>query len=275
MPRGQRLLRLVFFLVIVGGAVAAIVFQELAYISSAKVSSYRQANNHENHDRNKKDWPYQVAVATDWLTDSLTERREWLNVLFTGLVALFTLTLSRATSQLSALARIQADDMQKLLRAAQDLRVAAEAQAKTATEQHATLREQASATVAIAEAAKSSAGAAERTVKTMEDTAERQLRAYVYVANASILEANSEYRPNIRIKFKNFGRTPAYEVRNTCRSMMVLTGKPDDTIVETTYHGRGDWQRIVVDRRGDGRGAGPRQLFDEHQGAPRLLDRAV
>jgi hypothetical protein len=31
----------------------------------------------------------------------------------------------------------------------------------------------------------------------------------------------------------------------------------------------------LLDRRGDGRGAGPRQLFDQHQGAARLLDRAV
>ena len=40
-------------------------------------------------------------------------------------------------------------------------------------------------------------------------------------------------------------------------------------------HRRGDRQRPRLDRRGDGRGAGARQLLDQHQGAARLLDGAL
>jgi hypothetical protein len=60
----------------------------------------------------------------------------------------------------------------------------------------------------------------------------RQLRAYVYVADASILHANSEYRPNIRITFKNFGQTPAYEVRNTSRFIVVRTENAEHFVPE-------------------------------------------
>ena len=40
-------------------------------------------------------------------------------------------------------------------------------------------------------------------------------------------------------------------------------------------HRRGDRQRPLLHRRRDGRGAGPRQLLHQHQGAARLLDRAL
>jgi hypothetical protein len=65
----------------------------------------------------------------------------------------------------------------------------------------------------------------------LANTAERQLRAYVYVADASILHTNSEYRPNIRITFKNFGQTPAYQVRNTCRFTLMRTETVEEVVV--------------------------------------------
>ncbi len=63
----------------------------------------------------------------------------------------------------------------------------------------------------------------------------RQLRAYVYVADVSILEANSGNRPNIQIKYKNYGQTPAYEVRNTSR-FAVEMGENINYPQEVTIH---------------------------------------
>jgi hypothetical protein len=86
--------------------------------------------------------------------------------------------------------------------------------------------------------ARISADAARKTVSTMEATAAHQLRAYVYVADASILEANSGYRPNIRITFQNYGQTPAYQVRNTSRFSVVRTENAEHFVaeVEVTSH---------------------------------------
>ena len=68
-----------------------------------------------------------------------------------------------------------------------------------------------------------------------EQTAERQLRAYVHVENAEIIHSNDEWRPNIRISVKNYGQTPAREVRHKIDNALVLKGpgnfdlKPDDS----------------------------------------------
>jgi hypothetical protein len=45
----------------------------------------------------------------------------------------------------------------------------------------------------------------------LEETAERQLRAYVLVTTAEIISRDP--RPGIRLAFKNSGQTPAYDVR--------------------------------------------------------------
>jgi hypothetical protein len=70
------------------------------------------------------------------------------------------------------------------------------------------------------------------------ETAQRQLRAYVHVADATILHANDEWSPNIRIKLKNYGQTPAYRVINRRRATMVVAGKPPtaDSIPEEVAH---------------------------------------
>ena len=62
-----------------------------------------------------------------------------------------------------------------------------------------------------ANAAKNSAEAAERTVKIMKDTAEKQLRAYVAVLNTEIVNNASPAIPgrHVSIWMKNFGQTPA------------------------------------------------------------------
>lgn len=87
-----------------------------------------------------------------------------------------------------------------------------------------------------AEAASKAADAAERTVNTMKDTAERQLRAYTMVLRAEIL--NISPSPNlteswIDITFKNFGQTPATKVTSQfafsvkeCPLRTALEGEP-------------------------------------------------
>jgi hypothetical protein len=65
-----------------------------------------------------------------------------------------------------------------------------------------------------------------------EETAKRQLRAYIHVADAAILHTNSEWPTNVRIQFKNYGQTPAYRVSNRCKCALQLIGEPDFNIPE-------------------------------------------
>jgi hypothetical protein len=59
-----------------------------------------------------------------------------------------------------------------------------------------------------------------------EQTAKRQLRAYVHVEEISMRYVNSEWAPNIRIRFKNFGFTPALRIIHKCSSSLVMVGDP-------------------------------------------------
>lgn len=64
------------------------------------------------------------------------------------------------------------------------------------------------------------------TVCAMRDTTKRQLRAYVHIEDVKIVQANDDrFSPNIQIIIKNFGGTPAYDVRNTfmCRPMISVS----------------------------------------------------
>src|SRR5271155_2169793 len=66
-----------------------------------------------------------------------------------------------------------------------------------------------------AETSKLHADIAQGTLKTMQDTAERQLRAYVLIPSAhvkNIAEGNGP--PVAHVQIKNFGQTPAYKVVN-------------------------------------------------------------
>jgi hypothetical protein len=64
-----------------------------------------------------------------------------------------------------------------------------------------------------ADAAKASAEAAETTVTTMHDTAERQLRAYIGVHTATITQLPNKTSIHVHIEIKNTGQTPGYNVR--------------------------------------------------------------
>ncbi|MEA2875792.1 MAG: hypothetical protein QOF14_988 [Hyphomicrobiales bacterium] len=49
-------------------------------------------------------------------------------------------------------------------------------------------------------------------VRGSEQTAERQLRAYLYPSEGKIIEVNGVNGPGVTIKFKNYGQTPAHDV---------------------------------------------------------------
>lgn len=80
------------------------------------------------------------------------------------------------------------------------------------------------------------ANAAEDTIGHMRETSKRQLRAYVHVADVNILYMDSEWCPNIRIRVKNYGQTPAYKVSNRSGNMMALIGEPVFSLPETIAH---------------------------------------
>lgn len=63
-----------------------------------------------------------------------------------------------------------------------------------------------------ANAATKAADAAERTVNTMKDIAERQLRAYVSVATAEIHDLAAGLTPRAHLVIRNSGQTPAYHL---------------------------------------------------------------
>ena len=69
-----------------------------------------------------------------------------------------------------------------------------------------------------AKAAKSSAEFASKTVKIMEDTAERQLRAYIVVDYKDLHDQKSaDDRFVFHLEIRNSGQTPAYELRTNSR----------------------------------------------------------
>jgi hypothetical protein len=60
----------------------------------------------------------------------------------------------------------------------------------------------------------------EASIGVAADTAKRQLRAYITVTGVKILYAGSDvkYKPNIRVRYKNVGQTPAYDVKTKFKS---------------------------------------------------------
>src|SRR5712671_1328997 len=64
-----------------------------------------------------------------------------------------------------------------------------------------------------ANSARDASEAASRTVKTMERTAERQLRAYVHVSGAKIVDVGKPDVRTAQVSVRNCGQTPAYNMR--------------------------------------------------------------
>ena len=121
------------FLVTIGAClvVIALLFLEFTDITSRQqvANSHPQQSNY--YARQKEEWTAQVAAVSDWLD----RHREWINVISTVLIAVFTGTLWGATRKLSHFASIQARDMQDLLTAARDNAAAASSQERAIREQ--------------------------------------------------------------------------------------------------------------------------------------------
>lgn len=64
----------------------------------------------------------------------------------------------------------------------------------------------------VAESAKA-ASAMGALAQTSSDTAERQLRAYVMVSEAAVIDLTLGAEPKVHIKIKNSGQTPAYDIQ--------------------------------------------------------------
>lgn len=61
-------------------------------------------------------------------------------------------------------------------------------------------------------------------VKSAEKTARSELRAYVGISNCTIRSVSANEKPIIEIRFKNFGKTPAYKLRSWTDSVLEPTG---------------------------------------------------
>jgi hypothetical protein len=80
-----------------------------------------------------------------------------------------------------------------------------------------------------ADAAKQSADATRDSVKLAEATAERQLRAYVFIQDVNILLRENDTIIDVTVKFLNSGRTPGYDLRTTFKAEIKApptTGSP-------------------------------------------------
>ena len=100
--------------------------------------------------------------------------------------------------------------------------------------------------------------AGERQLRLSRQTAERQLRAYVHVADVQIDHDNDEWQPNIRIMIENYGQTPARRVNHRVGTELPLIGPgyfdlkeephfsdlgPTQTITKRIMVSHGFWQR--------------------------------
>ncbi|QOJ34144.1 MAG: hypothetical protein HRU82_03885 [Nitrospira sp.] len=74
------------------------------------------------------------------------------------------------------------------------------------------IRDQVEANRVAAKAAQDAADATTKTVKAMQDTAERQLRAYLFVGVEKCPNLSAPAAPEFRIFIKNAGQTPAHDV---------------------------------------------------------------
>lgn len=90
--------------------------------------------------------------------------------------------------------------------------------------------------------AKQSADAATRTAATMEETAERQLRAYIFVTKGRVAYRDGQFEA--RLTIGNSGQTPAYNLRQV--GAMRVTDEPAAITFETTDD---TGQRMIVPPR--------------------------
>jgi hypothetical protein len=227
MPRWKSLLHLALVFSLLGGAIAATLFVELADLSARRQIADQNPQSERRQAPNKEEWSRQIAAAVHWLT----EQKALIDIISTSVIAVFTGFLYVATKRLADLAAGQSSDMQSLLIAARNNSTAAASQATTATKQHATLQEQAQATAEVAKAAARSAEAAEKALFDLEApyvyveviSSGFELGPEVEISPEQILNASipgivttkrTEHRPinigDLEYKLGNYGRTPAF-----------------------------------------------------------------
>jgi len=213
-----RLLRAAILIVPAATVVCVVTLLELADISSRQQAANRHPQQQSGHTTEKQDWTTQIAVATDWLD----RHREWVNIIFTGFVAVFTGTLWGATKRLAHFAQTQAGDMQDLLRAARDNTTAAASQAEAMKQLHAVseaqervMREQAETMAASLALTQKSAEAATKAADIAEKTLISTDRPWVGMdtkLSGRIVVDSGEYRVPVDITLTNYGKSPALSV---------------------------------------------------------------
>lgn len=67
----------------------------------------------------------------------------------------------------------------------------------------------------------------ERQIAASEEASRHQLRAYLHVEKVDVVgKFNDELPPMFKIRFKNYGLTPAHRVANKCSTVVVFEGEP-------------------------------------------------
>jgi hypothetical protein len=143
-------------------------------------------------------------------------------------LAVFTLYLWRATHGLRRYAGIQAGDMQSLLSAAQNTATASASQVRAIEAQERVMRDQANTMTASLEAAQASADAAMKHVAIVQDTAKRQLRAYIAVQIVGIRGFREGWKAGFTMLVINRGQTPAYQVHTAHRVEILPRELPEN-----------------------------------------------
>jgi len=86
-----------------------------------------------------------------------------------------------------------------------------------------------------ADAAKLSADAARDSIRLAQNTAERQLRAYIYTNELTIIARVNDRTTSaaVQVQIKNFGSTPAYKVRHATCLKKLKHPLPEDFVVDS------------------------------------------
>jgi len=82
------------------------------------------------------------------------------------------------------------------------------------------------------------AGHAERAIKVTEDTAERQLRAYVWVKATELHDLQPGAFPWVKVEIRNAGQTPAYDMLVSAGCLAMSYPLPQNTPFPTIRHAR-------------------------------------
>ena len=90
--------------------------------------------------------------------------------------------------------------------------------------------------VLAANAAQAATDATKRAIVLSEDTAQRQLRAYVMVSSAAIENLSSGRKPTAKLILKNTGQTPAHAVSHWCAAGVAPYPMPDHIVRALKNH---------------------------------------